>query len=455
MHKLRLYFTLTLLLCAAVTLSAQNLKYDLSDYKARFERRPGMEFNFNSDFAGTYQNRASGGFNGSFSGDLQWFLNRNTDNLISNWEFLTLADIGRNLPRLWNIGSIFPLPRPQEDNYLLAFGARLQQDRYRRPNRFWGYSAQLAAVDAGVMRIDAFESEEREGAIDVTASLYHGLGRIEFAEDALLANWMLQDLQAAGVTTDYSSEDVKALATTITDIIGNRIFDFRRRRIYELKQLQQTLLERGITQEESFELFAILNDNWAFSNRATLTHGNRLAYGLQANIIGTFSRSFSSTEPERRERIEYIYDAFAEYTRSRIVRNNNGSRSLGVRAGLTTTPERDEALAMVSLNYTRTWLPNSRTSFDWSNTLMTRRYVTNNDPRGDNLYIFPSESIISSLTVNYFISYQWTFQLRVSGQAFYRPEYEPAAFFPIPAFAEQPTFEFLPSINFGTRYLFF
>ena len=120
MHKLRLYFTFTLLLCAAVTLSAQNLKYDLSDYKARFERRPGMEFNFNSDFAGTYQNRASGGFNGSFSGDLQWFLNRNTDNLISNWELLTLADIGRNLPRLWNIGSIFPLPRPKEDNYLFS-----------------------------------------------------------------------------------------------------------------------------------------------------------------------------------------------------------------------------------------------------------------------------------------------------------------------------------------------
>lgn len=444
---LRLLLCYALLLCSS-SLLAQNDLYDLSQYKARYERRPGLELNLNSDFAGSYQTLASGGFNGSFSGNIQWFLNRNTDSLISNWGLLGILDIGREL---FPIRPLLPFQvRPQNDNYLVALGALLRQDRYRRPNRFWGYDIELAVVDAG-MAAASSGSNQREGALGLSTSLYLGMGRIEFAEDALLARWILQDLQTAGVTDRYTGDDVEALARTITDIIGNRVFDFRRRRIYELKQLQQTLLDRGITQAESFELFAILNDNWAFANRATLTHGNRFAYGVQTDLNGTFSRNI--TEDDMYRNIDNTYGAFADYVHSRIVPNNNGSHSFGARIDLNANLEEDEAIGSASLNYTRTWLPNSRTTFGWSNTLVARRFLTPGF-RGDNPYFQPAESLTSSLIVNYFISYQWTFRLQASGQVWHRPAFTPD-FGPSYSWLEERSFGFIPAINFSTNYFFF
>ena len=107
---------------------------------------------------------------------------------------------------------------------------------------------------------------------------------------------------------------MEALARSITFIIGNRVFDLRRRRIYGLEQLQQTLLERGITQEESFQLFAILNDNWAFANRATLTHGNRFSYGLSSSSNGFIERFEEQEDTDRNLEVEV--GGFAEYTRA-------------------------------------------------------------------------------------------------------------------------------------------
>lgn len=54
MYYLRHFFCFTSLACT-FSLFAQNDAYDLSQYKARYERRPGMELNFNSSFAGSYQ----------------------------------------------------------------------------------------------------------------------------------------------------------------------------------------------------------------------------------------------------------------------------------------------------------------------------------------------------------------------------------------------------------------
>jgi len=455
------YFLLTLFLCSTFALFAQETTYDLSNYKARFERRPGMNMTFNSDFAGTYTNQTTGAFTGVFDGRTSWFLNRNTDELISNWSVSGGLQLGRNLS-----SSFRPTLNTSEivDVYAFNLSLGLRQDRYTRPNRFWGYQVGFFGSDSGTERKSAFfDFDSRTGNFNASASLYLGTGRIEFAEDALLAGWMLDELQATGVTANYTDEDVEALARTITFIIGNRVFDLRRRRIYELEQLQQTLLERGVTQEESFQLFAILNDNWAFANRATLTHGNRFSYGIQTNVQGQSDREIRIDEKERF--LDNTYGVFADYTRSRIVKNNNGSHSFSARVSLdyyqdfAQFDEEDTQdvsggwAADASLNYTRTWLPNSRTTFSWSNTLATQRYLRSNygrDRVGSTTTLF-TDAFSSVLLVDYFINYQWTFQLGAGFQAWHRPEQDRL----IGAFGGKQTFGFQPLIQFRTNYFFF
>ena len=452
------YFLLTLFLCSTFALFAQETTYDLSNYKARFERRPGMNMTFNSDFEGNYNSQTPGTFSGVFDGTTSWFLNRNTDELISNWYVGGTLSIGRRTRALSTVGVI---NIRQRDDYLLSMNLGLRQDRYTRPNRFWGYRINFFGSELGSEEKDG--SNNRIGSFRTSASLYRGTGRIEFAEDALLAGWMLDELQATGVTPNYSDEDVEALARTITFIIGNRVFDFRRRRIYELEQLQETLLERGITQEESFQLFAILNDNWAFANRATLTHGNRFSYGLQANIQGGSNRDL--VNDERFRTLDNTYGLFADYTRSRIVKNNNGSHSFSARAGLDyyqdfeqfddddTQAESGGWAVSASLNYTRSWLPNSRTTFRWSNTLSTERYLQTNygfDRVGFTDVIF-TDTFRSGLEVDYFINYQWTFSLNAGLLAWHMPERN----LPVGFFRGEQVFGVQPFVQFRTNYFFF
>ncbi len=452
------YFFLALLFMLCSTLPAQELTYDLSDYKARFERRPGMQLNFRSDFDGRYITNNKGSFDGDFGGFTNWFLNRNTDELISNWSITGSALLGRTQFMFLGSNRV-----DERDRYFLSVSLNLRQDRYQSPNQFWGYEIGFTGLESGTAS-SLPEQEDRTGRFGLNASLYKGTGRIEFAEDALLARWMLQDLQTAGVTSDYSAEDVQALAETITFIIGNRVFDFRRRRIYELEQLQQTLLERGVTGEESFLLFAVLNDNWAFANRATLTHGNRFAYGVQSEIRGNSLReSFFDTKTKRRF-LDNTYGLFTEYTRSRIVKNNNGSNSFTARLDVNYYQEFEKFNSedtenvsggwqgIASLNYTRTWLPNSRTTFRWSNTLSYRRFLQSNygiDRTGGAFFGNQfRDNFVSSLFVDYFVSYQWAFRLQAAAEAYHIPAQETGPF-------RERTFGFYPQIQFSTNYFFF
>jgi len=293
------------------------------------------------------------------------------------------------------------------------------------------------------------DQSSRLSRLSFQGRLYRGKGRIEFAEDALLANWMLEDLQKAGITSKYRAEDVEALALTITDIIGNRVFDFRRRRIYELEQLQQTLLQIGVAQEESFQLFAILNDNWAFANRATLTHGNRFAYGVATAASGMTIRQPEDDYTDRNLDLEF--GGFAEYTRSRII-NNNGSTTLtgGLQLGhyvdLSKVNSEDTEndgqgwSGELYLTYRRKWLPNSRTEFSWNNTLAVNQILQTNTSVNSNSSL-TSERLTSSLFTQYFINYQWSFAAAVG----FDLQYERAP----------DQLRFMPNFSFRTNYFFF
>lgn len=292
--------------------------YDIGQYRARFERRPFLELDPSLNYSGLLtnqfnQDRHSGG---AFLEGL-WREQSNLDERQQAWTVLGRVSFGREE---------FEDPDRQDQSFKQAsINATFNQTNYNDKNRFWGFrgGAFINALD----RDNEILVSDRFTNISIQPGLFFGGGRIEFAEDALLANWMMDDLLEVGAIDSATPEQRLALAQRVTSIIGNRTFDFRRRRIYELQQLQQLFQEENIGVSDDFLLFAVLNDNWAFANRATLPHGKQWTVGVD----GGGSYSFSSL-PVATDNFIVSVQPYINFQSARI-RHNNASTVLFAELG--------------------------------------------------------------------------------------------------------------------------
>ncbi len=385
-------------------LSAQ--VYDLSNYRARWERRPALTFEPNLGWNHAFTNEATPSLGAGLGMQLNWQESSNMDEQI------------RTINTSVNTGFSYFRPRggnsiPIRTQSWFSGSGQYQLDKYLDDKRFWGVGL------SGSLNLILLE-EEGDGAalrdirINVAPEIFAGIGRIEFAEDALLARWMLEDLQEAGVINSFGASEVVALAQRVTSIIGNRTFDFRRRRIFELQQLRNVFEENGLESSDDFMLFAVLNDNWAFANRAALPHGQRFRFGLRTE------NSYTFREPQAEDVFTLRLQPYLEYQRAAISKGQNGASIF--RANVTPfywqpIGADDNIFAIkseygldVQLEYEMIWLPNSRTRISWENNVVdrfSRRQFEFQENLESNLLL-----LNSTLRAQYFIDYNWTLTLQ-------------------------------------------
>ena len=125
-------------------------------------------------------------------------------------------------------------------------------------------------------------------------SIGFGKGRIELVQDAQMAMFILNDLQEMGLLeNEVTPELARDLAVLITEMNNKRIFDSRRRRIYELTQIESFLKNKGLTGNTDIRHFTLINDNWAFANNPIRQSGSAWFIRMQAN--GEFFTDKSKT----------------------------------------------------------------------------------------------------------------------------------------------------------------
>lgn len=432
-------YVFILLILNAFALSGQIENYPLSTYKARYELRPAMSTNPSFDYAGTFTDGpARNAVNLSLP--LSWTLRRNTDARMLEWAWSS------NASATFGHRGVNVISGPENfSTYNLNIYANRSVYHYKDNERFWGWGVFLS-TNPSYSTQDEWKSRHQ---IALSPSVYRGVGRLEFAEDALLAKWMMEDLQAVGVVEEYNSGHIHALARTITDIIGDRTFDTRRRYIYRMKALTNTLLESGLVEEESIELFAVLSDNWLFANRTTLPHGKRLAYGLSGAGHHSF-RDGKQVVANQNFRAEG--GLFAEYTSARILNESGGDQwSVGVEGQYFYRSNKyddnswlvtaDSWSASAYLAYQRKWLLSSRTSLSLNNRITGTHFF--NEPVFVDIIQDPltTISLWSNFQMDYFIDYHWALEARVGLNAIYRQQ------------ADVLIFE--PRVSFTTRYFIF
>lgn len=165
--------------------------------------------------------------------------------------------------------------RTQEDNSGKTRANHLQssvnwqfEDRfYGKQNWFFQLGGSLTAM-AGSSKQTQSQMENRSRAKNANGSLWTGLGRgrTEVVNDAQMALYILNDLRDQGLSSQLAdAATINEFAQLITQINNRRIFDFRRRRIFELTSIDSFLRAKGITPSPGIREFTIENDNWTLA----------------------------------------------------------------------------------------------------------------------------------------------------------------------------------------------
>lgn len=137
-------------------------------------------------------------------------------------------------------------------------------NRFFRNNKwYWQIGNRLSGE--GNLQESAHLYDKKEFSASNEVILGFGKGRIEMVQDAQMALYILNDLEQQGlINAPVDHQTINSFAQLITQINNRRIFDFRRKRIFELTQIDSFLRNKGITNSTDIRLFTTINDNWSY-----------------------------------------------------------------------------------------------------------------------------------------------------------------------------------------------
>jgi hypothetical protein len=138
---------------------------------------------------------------------------------------------------------------------------------YRKNNWFWEWGTNLNhTLATGDSRYNSKNVTGHNILAENTFTLGFGKGRIENVTDAQTALYILNDLEQQGLLGDHPSpEATRQFAQLITAVNNKRVFDNRRRRIYEFTQIDSFLKASGLISVNDIRYFITINDNWVMA----------------------------------------------------------------------------------------------------------------------------------------------------------------------------------------------
>ena len=143
-----------------------------------------------------------------------------------------------------------------------------RRDRFYRQNQWFFELGNRLSHSFGSYRQEdtSFLYKQHRLAVEDQISLGFGKGRIEMVQDAQMALYILNDLQEQGlISRPVPAGVVEDLAQLVTEINNQRVFDNRKRRMYELTRIENFLREKGLVEATDIRHFVIINDNWTLA----------------------------------------------------------------------------------------------------------------------------------------------------------------------------------------------
>lgn len=308
-------------------------------------------------------------------------------------------------------------------------------------------------------RLNSLQIEDR-------ISLGFGKGRVEMVQDAQMALYILNDLQQEGLLQGPVQPEVAMnFAKLITAINNQRVFDSRRKRIYELTQIDSFLRNSGLLNKTDIRHFTIINDNWALAYNPGRQSGSdwfirvQPSAGFQKNTTNINEQQYTSNSSQITKSFELIpvigYEKFVpvnlKWQRNMIVSfsyhtvwNDVDAKSNfnGTETKFITNSRETESRFYAS--YGMGYFPNNRTAVNASLQLEASHIKFDNPSFKNATVITPSVNF----SADYFISYK----TRLS--AHWYLNYDKTFLNPI-AGKQIETYNFNTNISFGLSHVIF
>ena len=289
--------------------TAQEIEFDLRNYKTTNYERSSLDLNFDlsqrvtsdkqmldpvlwtdEEFKSDFSTRASIGYN-------ELLLNRK-----------------RNISKGLSASTYILNRRIQEDqfrvspDYILnknsfySFNGSAYRDAehfYSEDlNQFWKYRVQLDINTNSSYVINEHDTVKNEDSVfrslnplRISGQLGHGFGRIEYVEDAIEAIYILDELKQKGIVDeDVTEEQIRSFADKITQLKKRRYFDNRIYQQVVMEEMIQFLNEKKLISSESIGLYNTVNDYHFLAGINTRPSGQKLSYGLTSNLVVSNSK---------------------------------------------------------------------------------------------------------------------------------------------------------------------
>lgn len=283
--------------------TAQEIEFDLKNYKTTDYERSSLDFylNFYESTAKTQNDEetpdyvysvASQNLRSQFN--LKYStINLSRDKLIESGAMLSTSfnnyfsenDRSRYFPK-------YTMEKSSNVSSGLEFFRNVSNFYSPQFNKFWEYKID-AKVNGNNFYLlqekdtNRFESSQLQIPASISLYIGHGHGRIEFVEDAVEAIYILDELQKKGLTIkEIGNDDIKQLADKITVLKKKRFFDNRFYQEEVMEEFVMFLTENKFVQNATVGLFNTVNDYHYMAGINQRLSGHKFAYGIAPSLLG-------------------------------------------------------------------------------------------------------------------------------------------------------------------------
>ncbi len=274
---MRIFTLLLFLFIGNITFAQKNNTAFLQQYKFRTSnfRSVLVSGNANGGF-GTSEGLGNA-YNFSFNPKFEAVKIVSTDNVLASYSYLASAAFNHN-------SATIAIGVQSNTNFDYSIIQSASKKLYKKSNYFQtGFS--MLVKQSFANSTNNFTEKNNADFSSLSYTVGIGKGRIENVTDAQMAYNILNDLKKNNLlATDFSNEDINGLAQTITQLNNTRLFDFRRKHIFELKQIDSFLCARGLVKEKSIDYFTTVNDSWFYAFNELRRHGKEKFITLTPSV---------------------------------------------------------------------------------------------------------------------------------------------------------------------------
>ncbi len=298
---MKAFFPLVILSLVCLLTHAQDKSFDLSKYKLPDIKRHSLDFNIDasgnmSEYSTKYWPAYSSSpetkdisnsiFHSKSELSYNYYLNTHEKIVKLNSAITSRIDYEKNKgadattsqynPDIWGYFHEDISLYPYENNFFWKI----------EPSVSLGYLRNKGKKDGKI-----FE-KATSNSFSIKSGLGFGKGRIEPISDLWQSYYILKKLKEQSLLKrDLKEEDVLRLANLASSLKNKRFFDFRLRKIAEMKSIDSLMHEEGLAQETNVAYFSTINDYWNFASIHERYSGNEIKFLLRPEYDGSWYKN--------------------------------------------------------------------------------------------------------------------------------------------------------------------